>query len=421
MCMADMYSREGGEYAVAHCNFHLRGADADADAEMVEKWADEHGVPFFRADFDTAAYASQHGISIEMAARELRYGWFARIAFENGYDAVAVAHNANDNAETLVLNLLRGTGLRGLCGMSRSGDLREGIKLLRPMLGMSRKEIEAYAAEHGVEYREDSTNAELEYKRNRIRNAVFPEFERINPSFVRTLNTDMEHFAQADAIVQDYFIQAKEKILEEDTIKVPELLSLKHWRYVLFRLVEPLGFHADTFDALARRLEERSGGERSETGITLISEVIPKMISTFKMLLPTTFPMVMSALPFNAATMLTAASGRDVPMATMVRPTTSSGIPSFSAILEAPSTNQSAPFIKSTKPTTSNKICIAISMILTYSPFPFSIHQPRIAAAIQMTIKMPAITSLNIFRHPLIAPLASMHDHPVCLVQDHRD
>ena len=117
MCMADMFCRAGGEYAIAHCNFHLRGAESDADAEFVEKWAETHGVPFFRADFDTAAYASEHGISIEMAARELRYGWFARIAAEEGFDAVAVAHNANDNAETLILNLLRGTGLRGLRGM----------------------------------------------------------------------------------------------------------------------------------------------------------------------------------------------------------------------------------------------------------------------------------------------------------------
>ena len=123
MCMADMFCRAGGEYAIAHCNFHLRGAESDADAEFVEKWAETHGVPFFRADFDTAAYASEHGISIEMAARELRYAWFARIAVQYGFDAVAVAHNANDNAETLILNLLRGTGLRGLRGMASDSSL----------------------------------------------------------------------------------------------------------------------------------------------------------------------------------------------------------------------------------------------------------------------------------------------------------
>ena len=260
MCMADMFGRAGGEFAVAHCNFHLRGEDSDADAELVESWARAHGVRFFRADFDTAAYASEHGISIEMAARELRYAWFARVASENGFDAVAVAHNANDNAETLILNLLRGTGLRGICGMSKERPLSGPVMLIRPMLGMTRAEIEEYAVKHGVEYREDRTNAENEAQRNRIRNEVFPEFARINPSFVRTLNADMEHFAQAEAIADEYFREAADKILTDNKIHVEGLLTLKHWKYVLFRILEPLGFHADTLGAVQKLLEDRAAG-----------------------------------------------------------------------------------------------------------------------------------------------------------------
>ena len=300
MCMADMFSRAGGEYAVAHCNFHLRGAESDADAEFVQEWAENHGVQFFRADFDTSAYAAEHGVSIEMAARELRYDWFARVAVEHGFDAVAVAHNANDNAETLILNLLRGTGLRGLRGMAAEASLPveycpencltsfgpphceqwvppsyvaeggtnfqgstppERVRLLRPMLGMTREEIMAYSKEHGVEYREDSTNASVDYKRNRVRNAVFPEFAQINPSFVRTLNADMERFAQADGIVEDYFREAEGKVLKDGKIAVPELLSLKHWEYVVFRLLEPYGFHADTIDAVVKLLEDHTSSE----------------------------------------------------------------------------------------------------------------------------------------------------------------
>ena len=313
MCMADMYGRAGGEYAVAHCNFHLRGADSDADAEFVERWAREHGVPFFRADFDTASYASEHGVSIEMAARELRYAWFARVAAGHGFDAVAVAHNANDNAETLILNLLRGTGLRGLTGISTETTIpvvlcpenlchprhhkREGpvacngggpaeqdnfqdttppeewqIRLIRPMLGMTREEIEAYAREHGVEYREDRTNAEVEYKRNRIRNAVFPEFAKVNPSFVKTLNEDMEHFAQAEAIVEDYFREAEDKVLKDNRIDVQALLGLRHWKYVVFRILEPLGFHRDTLEAVQRLLEDyASGGGTTFAGKRFLS------------------------------------------------------------------------------------------------------------------------------------------------------
>ena len=302
MCMADMYDRAGGDFAIAHCNFHLRGPESDADAEFVEKWASEHGVPYFRADFDTHAYASEHGISIEMAARELRYAWFARVAAEEGFDAVAVAHNANDNAETLILNLLRGTGLRGIRGMLTESLLpagyhpenlyhtrqhkREGpiacngrgraqrddfqddtrpeearIKLIRPLLGMTRAEIEAYARKHGVEYRVDSTNAENDAQRNRIRNEVFPEFAEINPSFVRTLNADMRHFAQADAIVDDYFRGAKAEILSENgTICVDKLLGFKHWEYLFFRLAEPCGFSEKTLESMVALLYERAEG-----------------------------------------------------------------------------------------------------------------------------------------------------------------
>ena len=322
MCMADMFGRAGGDCAVAHCNFHLRGADSDADAELVERWARAHGMRFFRADFDTAAYASEHVISIEMAARELRYSWFAQVASENGFDAVAVAHNANDNAETLILNLLRGTGLRGITGMAsdrpfpggmypphedsgencapkicatlgniRGGDplpamggaerseaifgaqfSRKEILLIRPLLGMSRDDIVAYAAKYGVEYREDRTNAENDAHRNRIRNEVFPEFAKINPSFVRTLNADMKHFAQADAIVEDYFREAEAKITSDDgTILADELLALRHWQYVFFRIAEPCGFSAGTLDAALALLKERAEGRGTFAGKRFLS------------------------------------------------------------------------------------------------------------------------------------------------------
>lgn len=249
MCMADMFCRDGRDFGVAHCNFHLRGDDSDADAAFVRKWAEEHGVKFFCAGFDTAAYAAGHGISIEMAARELRYAWFAQIAETEGFDAIATAHNANDNAETLILNLLRGTGSRGLRGIAP----RSGL-LIRPMLGMTRKEIEEYAAAHGVEYREDRTNSDSAFKRNRIRNIVFPEFEKINPSFVKTLNADMERFALVDDIAEDCFREAEAKVFDGRSIAVPELLAHKHWRYILFRLLEPYGFGGRTFDEVAALL-----------------------------------------------------------------------------------------------------------------------------------------------------------------------
>ena len=199
MCLMEKVRQEGGPFAVAHCNFGLRGAESDADEAFVREQAASYGIPCHVKRFDTEAFASAEGISIEMAARRLRYHWFGQLCREHGYEAVAVAHNANDNAETLILNLLRGTGLRGITGMKAEGFLPDpdfgDIPLRRPLLSMTREEIEAFAREKGLSWREDSTNALNGYKRNKIRNLVFPIFATINPSFIQTLNRDMERFA----------------------------------------------------------------------------------------------------------------------------------------------------------------------------------------------------------------------------------
>ena len=198
MCLARKVRLEGGPFAIAHCNFGLRGKESDADEAFVRSWAGENGIPIHVKRFDTKAYASAQGISVEMAARRLRYHWFGELCREHGYEAVAVAHNANDNAETLLLNLLRGTGLRGITGMRPEGFIPDpdyaDIPLLRPLLGMTRQDIQAFAAEQGLSWREDSTNALNDFKRNKIRNLVFPVFAEINPSFIQTLNRDMERF-----------------------------------------------------------------------------------------------------------------------------------------------------------------------------------------------------------------------------------
>ena len=201
MCLAEKVRLEGGPFAIAHCNFHLRGKESDGDEAFVKAWADANGIPCHVRHFETSAYATEQGISVEMAARRLRYHWFGELCRQHGYSGVAVAHNANDNAETLLLNLLRGTGIRGLLGMKAEGVIPDpefsDIPLLRPLLGMTRVDIEAFAAEHGLSWREDATNALNDFKRNKIRNLVFPVFREINPSFVQTLNRDMERFAEA--------------------------------------------------------------------------------------------------------------------------------------------------------------------------------------------------------------------------------
>lgn len=257
MCMADIYVRRCPceDLAVAHCNFNLRGAESDGDEALVRSWAESHGVRCYVRSFDTKAFAAEHGVSIEMAARELRYGWFAQLCGSEGYAEVAVAHNANDNAETLMLNLLRGSGMKGLSGMTAVSSLPvpagSPVRLVRPMLEMTRKQIEGYALAHGVKYRHDSTNFSSEYKRNMLRNEVFPVFEKVNPSVVRTLNREMGYFAEANEIVADYCRKEMEEICHPDVrISYQALLSRKHWRYLLYHILEPYGFNSSTLASI---------------------------------------------------------------------------------------------------------------------------------------------------------------------------
>lgn len=269
MCLASLFlnSSAGRRFAVAHCNFHLRGEDSDSDEALVAAWCGRNGVRYHKADFDTEQYASAHSVSIEMAARELRYDWFASLCKDNGYYGVAVAHNANDNAETLILNLLRGTGLRGVTGMqvetvvSVTRDELSGVRLLRPMLSFSRKQIEEYVAANSLEYHDDRTNAETVYKRNRIRHLVFPVFESLNPSFLTTFAREMNAFSEVQEIADDYYISVRESVCEpagkDDLLRVNavRLCHLKHYKYVLYRLLEVYGFRDRLLEPVVRLLE----------------------------------------------------------------------------------------------------------------------------------------------------------------------
>ena len=269
ICLASLFlnSSAGRRFAVAHCNFHLRGEDSDSDEALVAAWCGRNGVRYHKADFDTEQYASSHNVSIEMAARELRYDWFASLCRDNGYYGVAVAHNANDNAETLILNLLRGTGLRGITGMQAESvvpvtrDELSGVRLLRPMLSFSREQIEEYVAANSLEYHDDRTNAETVYKRNRIRHLVFPVFESLNPSFLTTFAREMNAFSEVQEIADDYFIAVRDGVCEpagkDDLLRVNavRLRGLKHYKYVLYRLLEAYGFRDRLLEPVVRLLE----------------------------------------------------------------------------------------------------------------------------------------------------------------------
>lgn len=260
MCMADLFHEVFGKdsFAIAHCNFHLRGEESDGDESLVRAWAESRGIQVHFRSFDTVSYAEEMGMSIEMAARELRYRWFAEVCREGGYVAVAAAHHSDDNAETLLLNLVRGTGMKGLCGMKPVSPLpycEDRICLMRPMLTFSRKQIEGYVFAGKVPYREDSSNASLDYRRNRIRHKVFPSLRKLNPSFVKTLNREMVYFTDAEGIVSEWCEAAAACVTERtgpDTIRVhlDRLTEKRHWRYLLFHILEPFAFNSSVLASL---------------------------------------------------------------------------------------------------------------------------------------------------------------------------
>ena len=233
---ADLFP-DASEFAVAHCNFSLRGEESDGDEKFVRDFCAREGLRCFVRRFDTTAYAESGGISIEMAARELRYAWFAELCRQEGFDAVGIAHNSNDSVETMVLNLLRGTGAKGLRGISAESE-SGGCRILRPMLETTREQILAWMQAHQQSWREDSTNAELKYKRNIVRGEIFPLFAKINPSYLRTLKQDAERISEVDEIAEEYYRSAD--VVEDGKIIISRLLALKHWKYVLFRATEGL-------------------------------------------------------------------------------------------------------------------------------------------------------------------------------------
>ena len=245
MVLAEKVRRSGGPFAIAHCNFRLRGAESDADEALVREWAAARGVTCHVQAFDTEAHAASVGVSIEMAARQLRYRWFGQLCREHGYEAVLVAHHAGDNAETFFLNLLRGSGIKGLTGMQEEGFLPDpdyaDIPLRRPLLHTTRPEIDALAAEWGVPWREDRTNAESTVKRNKLRNRVFPLLREINPSFEETLTQDMDRLRMVERIADAYFQEHVSLVWDGRRIDTTLLKTLPDWEYILYRILDGEG------------------------------------------------------------------------------------------------------------------------------------------------------------------------------------
>ena len=206
MVLADLLLKAKVDFVAAHCNFHLRGEESDGDEKFVREYAEKHDIQCFVKHFDTEKYASENGISIEMAARDLRYAWFEELRQQLGYDKIAVAHHADDQAETFFINLLRGAGLRGLKGM-----LPQNGVIIRPLLWASREQIHCYAVENQILWREDHTNAESVYLRNKIRNQLLPAFDELQKDARQGLYKSLEHLASENELYRELL---KEKLAQ---------------------------------------------------------------------------------------------------------------------------------------------------------------------------------------------------------------
>ena len=211
MVLAYLLLKTKVQFVAAHCNFHLRGEESDGDEKFVCEFAEKNGIHCFVKHFDTEKYAEENGISIEMAARKLRYAWFEELRQQLGYDKIAVAHHADDQAETFFINLLRGAGLNGLKGMKPQNGV-----IIRPLLWASREQIRKYAVENHIVWRDDHTNAESVYLRNKIRNQLLPTFDELQPEARQGLYKSLEHLAAENELYRALLKEKLAQIVERE-------------------------------------------------------------------------------------------------------------------------------------------------------------------------------------------------------------
>jgi tRNA(Ile)-lysidine synthase len=258
MVMLHLFFRSGIQAGIAHCNFHLREKESDDDEAFVKQWAEVHDMPFFSKDFDTKHYAATQGVSTQMAARTLRYHWFSEHLDTYGYDKVAVAHHADDNVETVLLNLIRGTGLKGVCGITPANN-----RLIRPLLFATRAQISRYATDNGIAYREDRSNQSDDYTRNYIRHHITPGLKTLNPSLADTFRHNSEYLAQACCLLNDMVKKNKAawcvRRHNEWHIDIKALQQTAAPDFLLFELLQDFGFNGTQTTNMAKALEEQPG------------------------------------------------------------------------------------------------------------------------------------------------------------------
>lgn len=256
--LAHLLKSSGYNFALAHCNFRLRGAEAQRDQDFTANLARTLQVPFFLTEFNTADFAAENHISIQMAARELRYNWFEKICAEQNFDVIATAHHQNDAIETVLLNLTRGTGIAGMHGI-----LPKNGRLVRPMLFLSRENIDQVCAEEKLDFVEDSSNNSIKYARNKIRLEVVPKLKEINPKLERTFEQNLERFRQLEQLLEHDLKLLRDTVFidlkSETRIKISDIKNLHPQQLLLFGLLREFNFSEQVVKDLLLSLEKHSG------------------------------------------------------------------------------------------------------------------------------------------------------------------
>jgi tRNA(Ile)-lysidine synthase len=256
VCLMHVFLELGYSFELAHCNFNLRGEESDADEYFVKDLAKEHQLKVHIKQFDTMVYAAENKISTQMAARDLRYAWFEKLRIKSNAKYLAIAHHANDDVETFFINLVRGSGLKGFLGIKEKNNA-----IVRPLLSVSRLEIEQYLKDRGLVFREDSSNASVKYLRNKIRHELIPLLAQMNPSIQQTVKDEMrildgvaQIYASKVEEVRNDLTQEKNGIVQ---LEISALLALNPLHSYLYELLSAYGFYA--VEAISKALQGQSG------------------------------------------------------------------------------------------------------------------------------------------------------------------
>lgn len=256
MVMVDLFQKLPFDIAIVHCNFQLRGMESFEDQNFVQNYAETNNIELFITQFDTEAFAEDYKLSTQVAARELRYSWFYELLDTKKYDYILTAHHADDNLETFLINFVRGTGLDGLTGIPEQND-----KVIRPILIFSRQELEQYARENNIQWREDSSNASDKYLRNKIRHNLVPILKELNPDFLSSFQKTQTYLQESQTMAEDASIMVYQQVAKENGedihFDLNQLKKLPNYKSYLYQWLNEYGFSA--WDDIYDLVDSQSG------------------------------------------------------------------------------------------------------------------------------------------------------------------